>query len=255
MTQARRRSSVTGGGEGQKKYLERAQINFSLKCWSEDQKRKKKVFIPNYAPCIRAVCLLSGHNSRSGGEGGKAGTFIAWWGRRNLILRFSVLAHKFRGEDQKKGFRLEILAFILAFSRVFRPGIRLYSRLEDRSSILGGTGPEMDSSDTGTVTFFWGTFLAWRDIFLALGSQAVIWGARPQNATRWRRACYDVKEDLGDSEVFASAKKSTIKTAHEKVKTNTQNFNIKKCTHLTTSFLVPPVAKSFHIYSPGAPEL
>ena len=151
MTQAQRRSSVTGGG-GQKKYLARAQINFSLKSRSEDQKRKKRSSSQITPRVYGPFASFRGTIFDRG-----AGTFIAWWGRRNLMMRFSVLAHKFRGEDQKKGFRCKILAVVLAFSCVFRPGIRLYLRLEGKSSILGGTGPEMD---TGTVTFFWGTFLA-----------------------------------------------------------------------------------------------
>ena len=46
------------------------------------------------------------------------------------MMRISVLAHKSRGEDQKeKGLRGEILDFVLVFTRVFRLGTRIYSRL------------------------------------------------------------------------------------------------------------------------------
>ena len=48
--------------------------------------------------------------------------------------RNSVLAHEFKGET-KKGLRLEILGFVLAFTSVFRPGTRRYSRLRGSSSI------------------------------------------------------------------------------------------------------------------------
>ena len=46
----------------------------------------------------------------------------------------------------------------------------------------GGTDPEMHSSGTGPVTFFWGTTLAW-------GGQAVIWGGTAPKCPPWRRAC------------------------------------------------------------------
>ena len=65
MIQAKRQITLTEGGA--EKIFEGAQINFSVKLRSEDQ---EKVFIPNCAPCIRAICLLLGHNFRSeGGEG------------------------------------------------------------------------------------------------------------------------------------------------------------------------------------------
>ena len=91
-------------------------------------------------------------------------------------MQISVLARKFRGEDQKKrrkkGLRRrENLGFALAFTRVFRPGTRLYSR-------LGGTSPEMHSGGNKPVTFFWGTFLAWG------GAQAVIWGGKAPKCPR-----------------------------------------------------------------------
>ena len=60
------------------------------------------------------------------------------------MVRISVPANKFRGEDQKKDFRREILALILAFNCVFRPGTRLYARLREggTSNDLGGHGPK-----------------------------------------------------------------------------------------------------------------
>ena len=54
--------------------------------------------------------------------GGGVGTLLAWWVGPNLMVRISVLAHKFRGEDQKKDLRHKILGFVLAFICVFRPG-------------------------------------------------------------------------------------------------------------------------------------
>ena len=54
--------------------------------------------------------------------------------------RISVLAFEFRGEDLKKGLRCEILSFALAFTRVFRPGTRLDSGLEEHKQYVGGRG-------------------------------------------------------------------------------------------------------------------
>ena len=81
------------------------------------------------------------------------------------------------GVKKKKGLRRKILAFVLAFTRVFRPETRLYSRLGARSVFWVGTGHEMHSGGAGPVTFFWATILAWKGTFLA-------WGARPRNAPR-----------------------------------------------------------------------
>ena len=59
--QALRQSSVTEGG---RKSIWGSTDKFILKFGSEDP--KKKVFIPNYAPCLKAVCFLSGHNFHLG---------------------------------------------------------------------------------------------------------------------------------------------------------------------------------------------
>ena len=99
----------------------------------------------------------------------------------------SVLAHKFRGEDQtklKNGLRRKILGFVLAFNRVFRPETRLYS-------CLGAQRPR-NALPWHRACYFLlehnprmvGTFLAWR-------SQTVIREAQPQNATPRHRACLE----------------------------------------------------------------
>ena len=55
------------------------------------------------------------------------------------MVRISLLAHKFRGEDQKKkGLRREILGSALAFARVFHSEMYFYSSWEGTSSISGG---------------------------------------------------------------------------------------------------------------------
>ena len=112
-------------GWGQK-IFRGAQINFFLKFWSEDQKEiKKKVFIPDNAQWIRAICILSWHNSRSRGYvhslAGRNGIF--WCGSRFLPTNSVV-------KTKKKGLWPEILGLVLALTCVFRPGTRLYSRLE-----------------------------------------------------------------------------------------------------------------------------
>ena len=93
------------------------------------------------------------------------------------MVRISVLTHKFRGKDRKtkKGLQFEILSFVLALTRVFRPGMRLYSRFWGGQAVFwGDKGPEMHSIGNGHVTFFWGTILAWWAHFLLGGAQAVI---------------------------------------------------------------------------------
>ena len=56
------------------------------------------VLIPNYATCVRVGCLFSGRNFRT------RGTIFAPGGgaQRHLVVRISVLAHRFRREDQTK---------------------------------------------------------------------------------------------------------------------------------------------------------
>ena len=66
-------------------------------------------------------------------------TSLARVARLSLMVRISLRAHKFRGEDQKnkKGLRREILGSIFVFTRVFRPGTKFYSCLGGTSGILG----------------------------------------------------------------------------------------------------------------------
>ena len=74
------------------------------------------------------------------------------------MVQISVLAHNFSGEEKKDLWH--------AFTRVFRPGTKLYSRLGSTSSILWGKGLKMHSSGTGLLLSFatqsslGGTFLA-----------------------------------------------------------------------------------------------
>ena len=63
-----------------------------------------------------AVYILSRHKSRSGGGGGVGGGRGGGGGgggrgaRLNLMVRISLLAHKFRGETQKEGLQRKIWA-------------------------------------------------------------------------------------------------------------------------------------------------
>ena len=103
-----------------------------------------------------AYGLYPGHLPSFGAQaslGGRA-RLLPGGARRNLMVRISLLARKFRGEEKKKGLQREILGSVLAFAPVFRPGTYLYSLWGggDTSSILGGS--------------------------------------RPQNALQWYRACY-----------------------------------------------------------------
>ena len=103
------------GGRGRKN-IWGTQIHFSLEFGSEGQKKSSsQILTRGYGPfdSFRGTILA---------WGGGVGTLLAWRVKPNLMVRISVLAHKFRGEDQKKGFRREILGFVLAFIRVFRPG-------------------------------------------------------------------------------------------------------------------------------------
>ena len=104
---------------GAEKIFGGTQKNFFLKFWSDDQ--KKKVFISNYAQWIRAVCLLSWHNSRSRGY-----------------------VHSLAGRDEK-GSSARNLRLSLGVYFFFCPATRLYSRLGEggTSSDLGEHGPQM----------------------------------------------------------------------------------------------------------------
>ena len=118
-------------------------INFSLKFGGEDQ---KKVFIPNYAPRIRIVCLLLGHNSRFGNS------FIAWWGVTESNGADLGSCQQIQGWRPKKA----ILGFVLAFTSVFvleRDFTHAWG-VGAQAVFLGGTGPEMHSSGTGLVLSF-----------------------------------------------------------------------------------------------------
>ena len=98
---------------GAEKIFGSAQINFFHKFWSEDPP-KKKVFFPNYAQWIRAVCLLSWHNSDLKGYvyslAGCDG--ILWYGPLSLPINSSV-------KTPKKGFSARNLGLSLGLHLCF----------------------------------------------------------------------------------------------------------------------------------------
>ena len=116
------------------KYFGDAQINFFLRFWSEEQ--KKNFFSSQITPnrygrfaSFRSTILA------------QEGTFIAWRGATESYVRISVPAHNagVKTKKKKKRLRCEILGLVLAFTCVFRPGTRLYSRLGGaRAEIWGG---------------------------------------------------------------------------------------------------------------------
>ena len=75
-------------------------------------------------------------------------------------MRILLLAHEFRGEDQKKVLRCKILGSVLDFTRVFCPGTKFYSRLGETSSILGAHRPWPYYSFSGHNLRLGGTLLA-----------------------------------------------------------------------------------------------
>ena len=187
--QVRRQNSVTGG-EDRKNIGGGHRLIFS----SNSEVKTKKVFNPNYTAWIWAVCPLSRHNSRSGV------TFIA---RRGAMETYGVdvgSCPQIQWRRQKKRSSARNLRLRLAFTRVFRPGKRLYSRLSSiyftlhsiyftrlysrLSSILGAEASKCTTVAPGLFRFF-GHSARFEGAFFAWGAQAVIWGgARSQNP--WR---------------------------------------------------------------------
>ena len=171
-----------GGGGGGRKLFGGALINFLS---NSGVKTKKEISSSQITACgyqplapFGARLLLGEHVHSLAGQSG-----ILWCGSRFLPTNSGV--------KTKKGLWCEILGFVLAFTRVFRPEKRLYSRLGGggHKQYFGRHRPEMHSSGTGPVTFFWGAILAWGDTSSNVG------GTSPKWTPRWRRAwlCDDPK--------------------------------------------------------------
>ena len=125
--------------------MSEAHVNFFLKFVSVDQKKglhpKLHPVDTDGLPVFRAQFSL------------ERGLIHSLAGREGILfqgtIRRSVLAYKFKGEGQKKA----ILGFVSAFTSVFHPGAKLFTRA-------------------------WG----W-------GHKQYFWGHRPRNALLWNRAC------------------------------------------------------------------
>ena len=104
-----------------------------------------------------------------GGEGGRGAEKIFGGAQINFFLNFG-------SEDpQKTVFDARLLVFL-----VF--GTKPYSPLEGHRQYLGGAqGPKMRSMAPGCYFLLGHNSRLGRRIF-RLGAQAMIWGARPQNA-------------------------------------------------------------------------
>ena len=81
-------------------------------------------------------------------------TIFAWGVRLDPVVRISVLAHRFRDEDKKKGLHREILGFVVLFTRVFVLERKFTHAWGDTSSILGGTGPKSTPVAPGLLLCF-----------------------------------------------------------------------------------------------------
>ena len=141
------------------------------------KKKEKKGLHSQLRPVDTGRCLFSGHISRLGGH------VHSLAGHDEIFLCGFCFFPTNSGMKTKKSLRREILSFVLTFICVFRLGSRCYSSFGDTSSISGGTGPEMHSSGTGSVTFFWAQFS------LGEAKAMIYWGERPRNVPPWRRAC------------------------------------------------------------------
>ena len=158
---------MTGGG-GQKN-IWGAQINFTL-IFGKDQ---KKGLHPGHLPSFEAQVSLEEARSLPDGA------------RWNLMVRISLLAHKFRDKDQKKGFRREIVGSVMAFTRVFLLETKFYSRLEGHKQYFWGAEvAKCTPVAPGLLLSFRAQSSLVGAHFSLEGARAVIWGARPRNSPR-----------------------------------------------------------------------
>ena len=143
---------MTGRG---RKNLWGAQINFISIFGSEDQKKKKKKVFN------LAVELLLGHTSRSRGA------------RRNLLVRISFFSTNSGMKKKKK-----VFGSVFAFTRVFLPWRKFYSRFRGYRQYFGGAQtPKCTPVAPEHNPRLGGTLLAWEGTSSDLGS----W---PRNAPR-----------------------------------------------------------------------
>ena len=115
------------------------------------------------------------------------GTQVSLGGaQRNLMVHISLFAHKFRGEDQKKGLRGEILGSVFVFTRVFLPGTKFYSRF--RGTNLGEHRPRNSLPWPRACCFLSGHNPRWGGTLLAWGSISSDFGGTAAKCPPWRPA-------------------------------------------------------------------
>ena len=159
-------------------------MSFFLKFGSEDQ---KKVFIPNYAPWIAAVCLLSRPNSRWGHVNNLAGRDGVFWSGSRLLSKNAGVKTK----NKKKVFGVKSLASSWR-SLVFCVLEQDFTHAWGARAVLWGTQvPKCTPVAPGVLLSFGAQSSLGGAHFSRGRAQAVIWGARPRNAPQWRQACTD----------------------------------------------------------------
>ena len=137
----------------------------------------------------------------------RGGTFIAGGAQWNLMARISVLARKFRGKDQNKNRKRSSdrnLRLRLGIHSCFSSWDEInHAWRVGTSSILGMHSSKMHSSDTKSVTFFWGTILAWGAHFsLGEGTSCDLGEHGPK--------CASVAPGLGESVIIIINKTKII---------------------------------------------
>ena len=155
--QAWRQSSVTG--RGSRKNIWGAQINFTLSFGREEQKKKGKKSSSWPFTFIWSTILAWG------------GTLLPSGARRNLMVRISLLAQKFRDEDQKSKKRSS--ARNLGLSSGVHSCFSSWNKI---LLTLGGHRPRNALQWHRACYFFSGHNPCMGGTLFAWGSQAVILG-------------------------------------------------------------------------------
>ena len=185
------------GGGGAEKILGVAQIKFFLKSIAKTP--QKNVYIPNYASWIRAVCLLSAHDSRFGGHvHSLAGRDrLLRCGSRFLPINLAVKTKK-KVFDAKSLVRLGVHS---CFSSLNRTLLTLKGGMQ--AIICGAQAPKCTPVAPGLLLSF-RTKSTLRGYMSYLGgTQTVIWREHgPEMPPLWRRVWW--KLDLCINTIISS---------------------------------------------------
>ena len=131
--------------------------------------------------------------------------------QRCIICEKKVLALRFWGKDPpKKGLRREILGFFFAFTPVFRPGTKVYSRLENTNSILGGQkqyfwgaqGPKCTPEAPILLLSFAAQFSLGGAHFSLGGHKQWFGESTAPKCLPWRRACHFANSNYRNAELL-----------------------------------------------------